>query len=330
MRVKNPFRTASRILFHKVPIDSQLIITRRCNLTCGYCSEYDTHSPEVPFEELKQRIDALHRLGAINITLLGGEPLLHSRVGDIIRYAGKHAQVSMTTNAFLLSDSTIGELNDAGLSNMQVSIDTLQPDPSRYIQKTLKSLLPKLERLDRLAQFDVLCQVVLCEESKGDFVELLKELERFDFHVSVNLLHDDRGEVQIGGEDYRALWNRHFNQGNPVSFIEQDYGNRLLAGQRPAWRCRAGARYIYVDEFGKAQFCSAQRGRLNKDIRTYTVDDLREHAETEKGCESGCVVFCAYRASQIDNAFFSTVGAVVKGVRRGGFKLSTSAEGAPK
>ena len=320
MRVKNPLRTVGKILFQKVPIDSQLIVTRRCNLTCGYCTEYDSHSPEVPYELLVERIDALHRLGAINITMLGGEPLMHSRIGDLIRYAGRHSQVSMTTNAFLLSDATIAELNDAGLSNMQVSIDTLKPDKSRFIQKTLKSLLPKLRRLQKLAKFDVLCQVVLCDASKDDFHELLRELRQFKFNTSVNLLHDDHGAIEIGGQEYLDLWNSHFSRGRPISFIEQNYGQRLLSGQKPEWTCRAGSRYIYVDEFGKAQFCSAQRGRLNKDITTYTVEDLRYHAETKKGCESGCAVFCAYRASQLDNAFFSTLGAVVKGLRHGGFR----------
>src|SRR5687768_1718870 len=128
MRVKSPLKALSSLIWHRAPIEAQLIVTRRCNLSCGYCTEYDDHSPEVPFETLKQRIDALHRLKVINIAMLGGEPLLHSRIADVIAYADRHAQVSMTTNAFLLSDKLIDELNGSGLANLQVSIDAAAPD----------------------------------------------------------------------------------------------------------------------------------------------------------------------------------------------------------
>ena len=89
MQVKNLVRLVPRMLFTNAPLDAQLIVTRRCNLSCGYCSEYDTFSEPVPVEDLKRRIDALHRLGAANITLLGGEPLLHPDIAEIVVYAGR-------------------------------------------------------------------------------------------------------------------------------------------------------------------------------------------------------------------------------------------------
>ncbi|MBA2542036.1 MAG: radical SAM protein, partial [Deltaproteobacteria bacterium] len=39
------------------PIVAHLIVTRRCNLACGYCFEYDKVSAPVPLAALKQRID---------------------------------------------------------------------------------------------------------------------------------------------------------------------------------------------------------------------------------------------------------------------------------
>lgn len=55
----------------KRPLYAQLIVTRRCNLSCGYCFEYDNKSPPVPTETVKQRIDALHRLGTFHICKRG-------------------------------------------------------------------------------------------------------------------------------------------------------------------------------------------------------------------------------------------------------------------
>ncbi|MEE8200029.1 MAG: hypothetical protein V3R29_02585, partial [Candidatus Acidoferrales bacterium] len=63
MQLKSPHRAITRVLLFNAPIDAQLIVTRRCNLSCGYCTEYDDSSEPVPLDDLRRRIDALHRLG---------------------------------------------------------------------------------------------------------------------------------------------------------------------------------------------------------------------------------------------------------------------------
>lgn len=318
MRVKNPLRTIARVLIHKAPIQAQLIVTRRCNLSCGYCTEYDNFSPPIPFDVLKTRIDALHRLKVINITMLGGEPLLHPQIAEIVAYADRDAQVSITTNGFLLSDKIIASLNEAGLSNMQVSIDALMPDKTGYIQKTMKSIMPKLERLRRLAKFDVYVNLVLCENSRAHFKETVTELKRLGFFASVNPIHDEKGIIEINGPDYIELWDHHYQQGNPNSFIEYEYGKRLLEGEQPAWKCRAGARSLYVDEHGNTQFCHSQIGRLNKPIVEYTRADIEEHYNSYKGCEAGCSILCVYRDSYLDNEPLGMAKAAYQLLRRGG------------
>src|SRR5215217_9339181 len=68
------------------PIHAQVVVTRRCNLSCGYCYEYDKVSKPVPPEVLKARIDELKRLKTVFVTLNGGEPLLHPQITDLVRY----------------------------------------------------------------------------------------------------------------------------------------------------------------------------------------------------------------------------------------------------
>jgi MoaA/NifB/PqqE/SkfB family radical SAM enzyme len=323
MRVDHPIRSAFDLLVRGAPIEAQLVVTRRCNLSCGYCSEYDDHSEEVPYDTLRERIDALHRLRAVNIAMLGGEPLLHSRIDDLVRHAASRAQVSMTTNGFLLDRRMIERLGDAGLANLQVSIDAVRPDRERYIQKTLRSLEPKLERLAEHARFDVHVTTVLCRENLGELRELMKSLERFPFRVSLNIQHDDTGQATVQGSEFGQAWRRHFDAGRPFSFLEESYGARLLAGERPAWTCGAGGRFFYVDEDGMVQLCSAQRGRVGKPVTEYTEADLAAHRHQKKGCEQGCAVLCVYRDSLIDDDPLMLGKALVRSLRGGVFHWGT-------
>ncbi|RMG61382.1 MAG: radical SAM protein [Calditrichaeota bacterium] len=300
MKVNRPFLTLYKIFVKRVPIEAQLIVTRRCNLSCGYCSEYDHKSQPIPSKVLKERIDVLHRLGVINIALLGGEPLLHPEIDDIVHYAGKMAQVSITTNGFLLSEGLIKKLNRAGLTNMQVSIDALTPTPDLYIQKSYKSLAPKLQRLKELAAFAFHVKIVICETNRSDVVPMIAMFNRLQIPVSVNLVHNDHGCIAIAGKAYLELWDEAYRSAPALAFAEYEYGRKLLQGEFPDWLCRAGARFLYIDEFGRVQFCSQQRGRLNKPITEYTHQDIRRYYKQRKGCEAGCAVFCVYRASLVD------------------------------
>lgn len=317
MQVKRLLTLIPRIAFTHAPLDAQLIITRRCNLSCGYCAEYDNFSEPVPAGELKRRIDALHRLGAANITLLGGEPLMHPDVAEIVAYAGRRSNTSLVTNGFLLRNSVIESLNEAGLNNLTVSIDTLNADPTRYIQKSFQSLRTRLERLRRLARFDVHVTAVLCESSRGQFRELRREVEALGFRMSVNLIHNAKGYITVSGPEYLELYEDFYREGKPFTYLDYEYGRRLLRGERPRWKCRAGARYLYVDEDGLVQLCASQMGRLAKPLLEYTVRDLREQSLTYKGCEEGCSVGCAYRCSLVDESKPAFLKAVIRGYLKG-------------
>lgn len=317
MRLKRPIRTILKVLFKRAPFEAQLIVTRRCNLSCGYCTEYDKVSECIPLDVLKQRIDALHRLLVVNIALLGGEPLMHPDLPEIIAHADRRAQVSVTTNGFLLTEDLIHRFNAAGLANMEVSIDQVRADRTGYIQKCLKAMRPKLALLRRLARFDVFVNMVLCDQTRDQFEEAFRELTDLGFPVTIDLLHDGRGAIQIRGREYVNLWKRYYVDRTPQAYLDQAYGAELLEGRRPTWQCRAGSRFLYVDEFGKAQFCSAQRGRLDKPITEYSCSDLRAYGRMYKGCEEGCALLCVYRGSVLFNQPLRSVASLLRMAWRG-------------
>src|SRR5881397_1112215 len=133
---------------------AQIIPTRKCNLACGYCNEYDDFSPPIPADVMLRRIDRLAYLKTAIVTISGGEPLLHPEIETIIQRIRRHGMIAgMITNGYLLTPKKIVALNEAGLEHLQISIDNLQPD--NVSLKSLKVLDKKLEYLADFAEFAV-------------------------------------------------------------------------------------------------------------------------------------------------------------------------------
>jgi MoaA/NifB/PqqE/SkfB family radical SAM enzyme len=55
------------------PFLAQMVVIRRSNLSCGYCSEYDKFSDPVPAEVLEKRLLKLKELGIFGISPIGGD-----------------------------------------------------------------------------------------------------------------------------------------------------------------------------------------------------------------------------------------------------------------
>src|SRR5437660_9565333 len=98
------------------PLLVQIIPTRRCNIDCGYCNEYDKVSAPVPADVMRSRIDKLARLGTSVVAFSGGEPMLHPDLDDLIRHIRNCGMMAgLITNGYFLVPKRIEELNAAGL-----------------------------------------------------------------------------------------------------------------------------------------------------------------------------------------------------------------------
>ncbi|MCK4917243.1 MAG: radical SAM protein [Candidatus Omnitrophica bacterium] len=108
-------------------------VTRRCNLRCRMCQQWQTSS-EILHEELTTKewysfIDAAYKLKAAVIIITGGEPLLRSDIFDIIRYIRIYGiSVHLCTNGTLINEDIIKGLRFSGVNSISVSIDSYLSD----------------------------------------------------------------------------------------------------------------------------------------------------------------------------------------------------------
>jgi len=287
----------ARVLY--APFLAQVVVTRQCNLTCGYCDEYDSFSPPVPYDDLVARLERLRALGTFAVELTGGEPMLHPRIHDLVAKARGlgFLKVMMISNAYLFNEAKIRSLNGAGLQHLQVSVDGVAPNETTV--KVLRPLRKKLEVLARVARFEVTLSGVIGAAPPAEVIEVIEFARAHGFKPRVLLLHDHDGQLQLGAEDL-ALYRRLARELRATFSEAWDYRSKLAAGEDAPFRCRAGSRYLYIDEHGMVRWCSQQRAAFGKPLLEYTAEDLKTQFYTRKDCNPRCTIGCARSSSKVD------------------------------
>jgi len=115
----------------------RISVTDRCNLRCTYCMPEEgvvlkKHSDILSFEEIMEVVRTGVRLGIDKIRLTGGEPLVRRDIAGLVKQIVNTEgirDVGLTTNGVLLSKMA-GELKEAGLRRLNISLDTL--DSEKY------------------------------------------------------------------------------------------------------------------------------------------------------------------------------------------------------
>ena len=291
---KGAFSTRHPIMAHIIPI-------RRCNLSCKYCNEYDDYSKPVPLTVMVARINRLADMGTSILTLSGGEPMLHPDLDEIIAAMRRRGVLAcMITNGYLLTPERVQRLNRAGLDHMQISIDNVMPD--EVSKKSLKVLDKKLQILADYAEFHVNINSVVGGgiHNPDDALVVGRRALELGFSATVGIIHDGDGQLRPLGERERAVYHemkamehRHFAR---LNFFQ----DAIAQGRSNNWRCRAGARYMYICEDGLVHYCSQQRGYPAKPLETYTYEDIRREYLTEKACAPYCTVSCVHYVSYFD------------------------------
>jgi GTP 3',8-cyclase len=130
----------------------RLSVTDKCNLRCFYCMPKgfkDFEQPEhwLTFDEIERVIKAFTELGVARVRLTGGEPLVRKNISQLAQRLTALpglSDLSLSTNAMLL-DRQADDLHAAGVSRINVSLDTLDPEKFRDI--TGGELQPVLDGL---------------------------------------------------------------------------------------------------------------------------------------------------------------------------------------
>lgn len=167
----------------------RISVTERCNLRCTYCMPEQgidlTPSDDLmSIDEMKRVVSVFTDLGVDKIRLTGGEPTVNKKLPELISYARSIPTVKsigITTNGIVVK-SQLSKLVEAGLTHINISLDTLVPEKFESISRRDKRWLARVlsavyAAIDAGLVVKINCVLIrgVNDDEIKDFVELSKE-----------------------------------------------------------------------------------------------------------------------------------------------------------
>ncbi len=160
-------------------------LTYACPLQCPYCSnplDYTRYKNELNTEDWKRVLSEARSMGAVQLGLSGGEPLVRQDLTEIVSHARELGYyINLITSGHGLSEDRIIELKDAGLDHIQISFQASSADLNDYIAGTQAFQQKKdMARLVKKHGYPMVLCVVIHRQNihqMRDILELAIELE---------------------------------------------------------------------------------------------------------------------------------------------------------
>lgn len=147
------------------------IRTAGCNLRCSYCdTSYAQEMAQGQDMTVEQICEQVKEIGCHNITLTGGEPLLHCEAPELVKVLCRYGQVNIETNGTMPIEPFLS------LKNTIITMDYKCPSSG------CESMM-RLENLELLRPWDVLKFVV----SEDDFRAVREVLLYYQIRAQVYL-----------------------------------------------------------------------------------------------------------------------------------------------
>ena len=288
--------------FNRPLRDLRISVTDRCNFRCVYCmpkSVFDKEYKFLPrsdllsFEEIQKVVQAAAGLGVCKIRLTGGEPLIRN---DLEKLVGMIASVqgitdiSLTTNASLLTLKRAQSLKDAGLQRLNVSLDALDDKTFMEVNDvgvSVQTVLDGIENASKVGFESVKVNMVV---KKGLNDHSILPMAKF-FHGTGQILRFIEF-MDVGNSNAWNLSNVVTSQQIadiidselPITPAEANYKGEVAK----RWRYNDGGGEIGIISSVSAPFCGdCSRARLSATGSIYTClfassgHDLREVLRSE-------------------------------------------------
>ncbi len=257
-------------------------VTDRCNFRCVYCMpaegmDWMSREDLLSYEEIARLVGVFAALGVRRVRLTGGEPLIRRDLEVLVEALGRIPaldDIALTTNAHRL-DGCAQQLKDAGLTRLNVSLDSLQPE--RFSQLTrggsLKKVIAGIEAAQAAGLGPIKINAVILRGENDDEVEDLVEF--FSQAPDVYVLRFIE-YMPFGTRRHVTVPALELRERIASRWTLEPYGGWLGDGPAKNWKiAETGLRVGFISPLSEKFCAGCNRLRLMADghLRTCLSDD---------------------------------------------------------
>jgi MoaA/NifB/PqqE/SkfB family radical SAM enzyme/ubiquinone/menaquinone biosynthesis C-methylase UbiE len=241
-----------------------LAVTNRCNYNCWHCYNAGRSQSDVALSTLKEIACQLQELGAVQVTLTGGEPLLRADLEEIAAAFDESACLTLNTTGDQLTPQRARALRDAGVFSMGVSIDSTGADEHDRMRGREGAFRTAVESVRLAAQHGLYPYVIavathnfLQADQFGAFMRFAGQIGALEVHLlepcATGKLAGDKNAVLAPADKQLILKYQ--------KEVAQDDGLPILSCFRylespQAFGCGAGISHLYIDGSGEVCPCN--------------------------------------------------------------------------
>ncbi len=204
----------------------RLSVTDRCDLRCVYCMpekmKFVPRTQLLTLEEMESVARAFIKLGVDKIRITGGEPLVRRNILQLFNNLGEIEalrDLTLTTNATQLKKFA-RPLKDAGVTRINVSLDTLRPDRFRDMTR-IGDLQKTLDGIDAAIACDFkqikLNAVVLKNHNHDEILDLVNYC--IDRGIDISFIE----EMPLGQNDHHDRAASYYSSDQILEDLEQHF-----------------------------------------------------------------------------------------------------------
>jgi MoaA/NifB/PqqE/SkfB family radical SAM enzyme/protein-L-isoaspartate O-methyltransferase len=241
-----------------------LAVTNRCPFNCWHCYNAGRSQHDVPLPVLRDLARELQDLGAVMVTLTGGEPLLRDDLPEILRAFDSRSCVVLGTTGEGLTAERARNLKDEGLFAVGISLDSdreAEHDRSRGRAGAFRSALHALRVAGEAGLYPYVVSVATREFLQRSrfmpFLRFAAEAGALEVHLlepSATGKLAGRTEVLLSAAERQQIFDY---QGEVAQRADLPILSSFAYLESPdAFGCGAGLTHLYIDGSGEVCPCN--------------------------------------------------------------------------
>lgn len=355
---KEKIRLLKGAISKKAPMYVQFAVSKNCDLKCRMCHAVESrkHENELTLAEIERLAEILAELDVGVLVLTGGEPLLRRDLPQVVEaFTSRGISVRLQTNATLATDRRVEALVAAGLKEVTISLDTLDPEKQDAINGSPGSWLRIMRGLSVFSRHLPLkgnmsgINIVVSKLNIREIPDLIRFTTAIGFYASLIPVHlsgngsggekkidfivrSEAPDFEFSAEDHKLLDHTYsrvrqmkkegFHVYNSNRFLKESPD--FLKHRKIYWKCDSPNLYFSISPEGRFLPCvdiNTDKSLFSANfIKKYRSVDFRNEMRAIVEKCPGCMYACWPEITYLCRDPFVFTERMLQGIKVGRFE----------